>query len=60
MIDEKPAVILSSVADPDRRKMLTLMASSMEPPDRALLPIDETVAIGLVLLGTVCLLLLAI
>lgn len=59
-LDIKPAMVLSSVADPERRRMLTLMASAIEPPDRSLLPVNDVVAAGLAVLVAVVLLLLAV
>ena len=59
MIDHRPALILSTVKDPEKRRLMTLMAVSMEPPDRTL-PMSETVFAGLVILAAIALLMLAV
>ena len=59
MIDHRPALILSTVKDPEKRKLMTLMAVSMEPPDRTL-PMNEVVFAGLIIVAAIALLMLAV
>lgn len=53
MIDIRPALALSRVTDPDRRKRVMLMASAIEPPDR--LPEAGAVAVGLLIAAAILL-----
>lgn len=60
MIDHRPAIVLSTVNDPERRKMLTLMAASIEPPARTTLALEDAAVAGLAVLAAIVLLLLAV
>ena len=53
MIDIRPALALSRVTDPERRKRVMLMASAIEPPGR--LPEAGAVAVGLLIAAAILL-----